>query len=576
MKATYILGSLALLATLAGLYWVFNPTDPETIPTAEMGSSTTSGRRGVDSPPKQTAEPLVGQPSDTPDDLQPNSKPATSTLGDTATSAAAKSEDESLHGPPPEPPKPMLAGWESPQALLVFTGEQHGYVEPCGCSLKQLGGVSRRADFFRQIQEKGWPTLACDVGGLVNHPTRKQGKLKLQMSLHALKDMAYAAVAPGPEELRNGIELITYEERPPFVACNLVLGGDRDLGVIVPQVISDVGGLKVAVTAVLGLSLAPELTSQIDAGEVEVLDPVESLQEQVAVIEESEPDLRILLLHAPPDEARKIASKFVDFDLIVATHGPEEPNPQPSRQGKTLWVWPGQKGKYVGVVGVFRDEDKLSLRYEPVALDEDRFRDTAHMRDHMRHYQELLELQNLVANEPAIEHPRNAAEKEPNDFVGAKTCGECHKKAYEHWKTTGHARGTISIKQGRAGQEGDYISRIHDAECVACHVTGWDSKEFVRYRSGWVDENSTAHLAGQQCENCHGPGSRHSEVERLLAKGDSSVSQSDADHWRDFAHLSIDTSFDLCVRCHDGDNDPHFHKSTFPKYWDKIKHPWLD
>ncbi|MFM8218863.1 MAG: hypothetical protein ACKOJF_08060, partial [Planctomycetaceae bacterium] len=65
----------------------------------------------------------------------------------------------------------MLRGWEGVRAALVFTGEQHGYVEPCGCSLKQLGGLSRRADFFRQMGEREIPVAAFDLGGLVNRPT---------------------------------------------------------------------------------------------------------------------------------------------------------------------------------------------------------------------------------------------------------------------------------------------------------------------------------------------------------------------------------------------------------------------
>jgi hypothetical protein len=546
VKRTYVLTLLTALLIGAGLYWVFNPTDP-----GRVALQPTDFTPVALAPAQSTAKTGAIEPNEG-ESLTENSPQPVAGVALEVNVASAEADD--LHGPPAHPPKAFLDGWNAPRALLVFTGEQHGYVEPCGCSLKQLGGVSRRADFFRQITERGWPLLACDLGGLVNRPTRKQGKLKLQLSLHTLKDMHYSAVVPGPEELRNGIELITYEERPPFVACNVVLGGDRDLGVIVPQTIVEVGGVKVGVTGLLGKSFMPELNSQIEAGEVEVLDPIESLREQLAVLEQSQPDVRVLLLHAPPSEARQIAAEFSDFDVIVATHGPEDPNPQPSRQGKTLWVWPGQKGKFLGVVGVFGEQGQLSLQYEPVALDEDRFRDTPHMRDHMRHYQELLELQKLVSQEPSIEHPRNAAERETNDFVGAETCGECHTKAYAHWKTTGHARGTISIQQGRAGQEGDYISRIHDAECVACHVTGWDPREVVRYRSGWVDEDTTPHLAG----------------------GDPAVSQADADHWRNFAQLSIDTSLDLCVRCHDGDNDPHFNKASFPKYWDKIKHPWLD
>ena len=77
----------------------------------------------------------------------------------------------------------MLDGWTKPAFAIVFSGEQHGYMEPCGCSLTQSGGLSRRADCFRQItKEKGWPLTALDLGGLVRKDN-EQNKLKFQVML---------------------------------------------------------------------------------------------------------------------------------------------------------------------------------------------------------------------------------------------------------------------------------------------------------------------------------------------------------------------------------------------------------
>jgi hypothetical protein len=567
-------GMLAGFAVGCALVWWMWPLSPRSQPAVDRpealqtratreATAVLNEEESANPPADDGADPSVAAnvPSGPVEETTPAGEPA-SEQG----SAKAKSE----------PPRPMLQGWEGVRAALIFTGEQHGYVEPCGCSLKQLGGLSRRADFFRQLGEREIPVAAFDLGGLVNRPTRKQGKLKLQMALHGLKDMRYAGVGLGPEELRNGIELITYEERPPFVACNVVLAQDPNLGLVEPFVIAEAGGLKVAVTAVYGPSLQAEVQAQVDASEVEVQDPAKELPKVFEAMRATQPDLMVLLLHAQGAETRQLAGLVSGWDVVVATGGPEEPNPRRVVEGGTLWVWPGQKGKAVSVVGVFEGTGAERLRYEPVSLDEDRFRDTPAMRDHMRHYQEMLALQKLVATEPAIEYPRNVAESGENPYVGAETCGECHTRAYAHWKTTGHARGTVSIIQGRAGQEGDYISRIEDPECVSCHVTGWDPQEVVRYKSGWVDQQTSAHLAGQQCENCHGPGGRHSELERQVAAGTLAADATDVGHWRNFAALVSEEAFDLCARCHDGDNDPHFHTPTFPEYWEKVKHPWRD
>ena len=56
--------------------------------------------------------------------------------------------------------------------------------------------------------------------------------------------------------------------------------------------------------------------------------------------------------------------------------------------------------------------------------------------------------------------------------------------------------------------------RTRDPECITCHATGWDPQQFARYDAAFVDMESTPQLAGSQCENCHGPGSTHVELEQ--------------------------------------------------------------
>src|SRR5690606_17385946 len=80
------------------------------------------------------------------------------------------------------------------------------------------------------------------------------------------------------------------------------------------------------------------------------------------------------------------------------------------------------------------------------------------------------------------------------------------------------SRAYKSLSIGRKGQEKDWIPRIHDPECLACHVTGWDPQEIFPYDSGFLSEQKSPLLAAQQCENCHGPGSKHVALEELWKK----------------------------------------------------------
>ena len=55
--------------------------------------------------------------------------------------------DQLAQAPPPKtPPKTyskLFEGWAQPQAVLLLTGRQHGYIEPCGCTglANQKGGL---------------------------------------------------------------------------------------------------------------------------------------------------------------------------------------------------------------------------------------------------------------------------------------------------------------------------------------------------------------------------------------------------------------------------------------------------
>ncbi|MFN0052755.1 MAG: multiheme c-type cytochrome [Planctomycetales bacterium] len=501
-------------------------------------------------------------------------------------SANAPSKPRKMNRHKDEPPRrpPLFDGWKPPAAMLVLSGEMHGYVEPCGCSANQIGGLSRRADLFRQIREREWPVMGLDVGGLVNFPTKRQAKIKLGMALEALRELQYSGIALGVEELQTGIDILQYreEDRPPFLSANVVLFGMVDQAGFARMALVSVGNLKIGITAVFGDSYKFKVANDTDpAGgnpDLQILNPVEALTSVVAELEAQKPDLLVLLSHCRVEETQQLVENFPQFDLAVSAGGPEDPNPRPKYHGKTLLVTPGQKGKNVAVVGYYPDETENRFRFDAVALDEVRFQETPAMHAHMRRYQEALEVQSLVAGEPAIDDPRNAEITDANDYVGASVCGECHTKAFRHWQTTGHAKATASLKVGRSEHADWFVPRMNDPECIACHVTGWSPKDpYYRYKSGFTSETATPHLLGNQCENCHGPGGRHVELERQFHKDRQETDE--LQKFREFVQIFSDQAgAKLCVHCHDDANDPHFKTDgdVYEEYWNEIRHPWRD
>lgn len=456
--------------------------------------------------------------------------------------------------------------WPVPKAALILTGEQHGYIEPCGCTENQSGGVSRRGDLIRQLTELGWKTAGLDLGGLVKRD-RLQSQLKFRTMLAALKDLNYKAISLGPEEVKLGADYLLSQNPPDnpigFVCANVTFYETPDLGTPVRTRVFEHGGLKFGVTGILGASLRPELR-QVD--DVTFEDPAKVLPKMLEALDAEQPDLRVLLSHGSMDEAKALAKESSAFDLVLTTGGAEDPDGRPERVGDTVLLNVGRKGKHAGVLAVYPDGSP-KFRFELVQLDRNRFGDTPKMIEHMRYYQDQLKEQEIAIQESPVGHPSGAT------FVGSAACADCHEEEYEIWKKSPHAEAFASLDPAnkRHGSERlKGVPRMFDPECVCCHVTGWNPQDVYRYRSGFINELFAADdeeremaplLVGSGCENCHGPGSRHIE---LIDEGKEELAAKEVRFTQEQARSS-----DGCYKCHDLDNSPTF---DFDKYWPKIAH----
>src|SRR4051812_29861822 len=147
--------------------------------------------------------------------------------------------------------------WPKPDVTLVFSGEQNGYLEPCGCAglENQKGGLKRRFTFLKQLREKGWNVVAMDLGGQEIR-TGVQAVRKVDFTYAALIKMGYAVVGFGPGELKLGVDLTQIvinlnEATNPLISANVSLdnftSGPAKLYKIV-----EVGGMRIGITSVLG------------------------------------------------------------------------------------------------------------------------------------------------------------------------------------------------------------------------------------------------------------------------------------------------------------------------------------
>ncbi len=470
----------------------------------------------------------------------------------------------------------LFPDWPKPALAIVATGEQHGYFEPCGCTANQLGGMSRRAGLFDKIQGLGWEVRGVDLGSL-SRRTGQQAQLKFETTLQALRELKYVGLGLGPEELKMEAGYLLSQHStdgdPPltFLGANLVLFGSKDIGTPLPFTVIEHDGLKVGITSVMSDIIRREVipdrsVEDAAAADIQWTDPTEALRDVMKQFDEAKVTFRVLLSQATLDESRAFAREFPAFNIVISAEGFGEGVQKPEMIGPVRMLQVGEKGKMAGVIGIYPDDKTDPVRFELVTLSGDRFADSGTMTGLMRNYQERLKDGAIVTAESAIGHPSGA------EFVGASKCGECHTKAFEIFKKTPHSHAFESLdpankRKGFERLQG--VARTFDPECLSCHVTGWEPKEYLRFQSGFVNsELATTEsdkllqtlLAGNQCENCHGPGSRHIELIEADNK-EAAIKE---------MKVTLEQAKEqTCIKCHDLDNSPNF---KFEEYWEKVKH----
>jgi hypothetical protein len=454
----------------------------------------------------------------------------------------------------------LIDDWSAkpPAAILLISGEQDGYPDPCGCTDGQLGGLGRRYDFLDKLQAKGWPVAKIDLGNLIHcrgdsRGGPKQEKIKFEIILQALAAMKYDAVALGPEDLNlpegaiDTLSTLLNTPEPRFLAANVKPMDEGLASTIGSTKIIKVGPITVGISAVLDPAAFQALRNA-DPALLAVKPPDEVIPGILAELTKAA-EVRVLMVQGPHEEAKRLAEKFPGFDLVVGTSKYEDPDEHALtvNGGKTLLVNNiGKKGKYAGVVGFFPGESPM-LQFRRQPLDARNFSQAESMKKMIDGtYQERLRDEGVVETFTRF---ANGQGPPGATYIGAEACQKCHPKTYEKWTTTKHARAFEPLLNPKR-------NRVYDAECISCHTTGFG------YNSGWVSAEKTPLLKGNQCENCHGPASLH-------------ASEPDNAAYRQKMHMTAEEAdrTNFCTKCHDLDND---HTYSFAARYAQIFHKGLD
>lgn len=469
---------------------------------------------------------------------------------------------------PVEANGPIFVDWPKPDVALVFTGEQDGYLEPCGCAglENQKGGLKRRFTMLKQLRDKGWPIVAVDSGGQEKN-TGVQAGIKVDFSYRALVKMGYEVVGLGANDLRMDLLSIAINLEAatnPLVSVNVGII-DFKSGFSTRYKIVNKGGMRIGITSVLGKK---EIAKLQNVADLTLLEPYQAIPDILAEMRNAKCDHMVLLAYAEPDEAKDLARRFTEFDWVLTAHGAEVPPKEPSQilGTKTHLVEVGQKAEYAVVVGFYKDGTS-PFRYQRVPLDH-RFDDAPEIYKMQVEY--LLQLKNLGFDGLGL---KSTAHPTGRKFVGSEACASCHTNAAAVYAKTPHAHATETLVSRTDPP------REFDPECLSCHVTGWEPQKYFPFESGYLGMKETPDLLGNGCENCHGPAAQHAAAEN----GEIEVTDAKRNELRAALRLKIVENegnkegqvfkegkvVQMCILCHDQDNSPEF---DFQKYWPKVKH----
>lgn len=423
---------------------------------------------------------------------------------------------------------PIKVYGSSESLFIVFSGEETGNLEPCGCYEGQIGGISRRYTFIDSFRGKKDVILPVSLGDLPKTVGRQE-EIKMEIFCRAIGEMDYILHNLGEKDIEIGPQLLnylSYTNKTVFLSSNIQLVDSFPLKVnsyVLKECFVSGHTLKIAFLGILSKSLLNNNVLEY----LNAKDPVQTLKPLVKQLQEKV-NLIVLLSHAPFAESIEIAKRFPEIGLIITGHNIEEPADSIAYVNNTPIVSPGIDGKHFGIARYSVNNSELERKSVGVIPLDSNYKDSPEMISLLKEYQQILADEDLLSKIPQAPLSNGLS------YVGSSTCGICHKIVYEHWNKTTH--GTAYDTLVRKGYQ-------YDPECIKCHTTGYG------YVSGFLTHENNSSLINVGCESCHGAGSRHL---KYVAEPYGVTDESN------------------CETCHESEHSPKF---QYGEYWKKIKHP---
>lgn len=431
-------------------------------------------------------------------------------------------------------PVGAATGGKAVELTLLYLGGVQGKIDQCGCKVKQLGGLARRAALIERARKDHPHVVLLDAGGLFG----QRSTLEREQTDFLCKETAalgYKVFGVAANDLNYGLEYLRQAEQTHgFVWVNANLRAEAGGPLIFPPyTVVDAGGIRVGITSVIGSTT--RIVTMAATPDVFVVDAPRDALARVLPELRGKCDLLVLYAQMTSTETRELLLGLGDAAGIdVCIEGLDvRQYRRLNKIGDTVLLAASNQGKYLGQLNLTVSKGARDIQYGEVTLYEldEKSAEITAVRDRVADF--LAAAAAKAAAPVQNTHPRT--EGRPGEkFLGAAACSRCHSDDYKSYSTTAHSRAWQTLVE--KGQESN-------PECVGCHVVGFNHVNgFDRATS---DHGRNA-LFNVQCEACHGTGTEHARDGRWAATAKAS-----------------------CTTCHTPENSPDF---DYASYWARVAH----
>jgi 5'-nucleotidase / UDP-sugar diphosphatase len=230
---------------------------------------------------------------------------------------------------------------------FLFSSDLLGKVRSCGCVVKDMGGLPRRATYVDGVRASVDNLVMVDAGDAFG-PELDYTQKEADLTFESFTVMGLDVFTPGETDFVFGLPFLQeLAKRVTFdvVAANLV---DPKTGQPVfgkAYTIKELkGGLRVGITGIVDEGI--RFPTYIDATGFKVLPAAETLKRLMPELKEKA-DFLVLLSHAGVDRSKAIASEVPGFNLVVVGHG-EPIIKDLEKSGGATMLATGGVGQFIG------------------------------------------------------------------------------------------------------------------------------------------------------------------------------------------------------------------------------------